>query len=723
MNMQNRIAVFIVGSFVSLTVAGAAPLRTTMLLDGAWQVAEGSLTNMPATFDRTAPVPGLVDMAMPAFTNAAAKGVAPGTFWYRRSFVLPDPLPVVGILRVGQSQYGIAVFVNGQPPRERVSGFVPMQFDVRKYLKPGANEIVIRVSSFPTMPPGNYMPAKYQIGWDAEKVAYTPGISDSVELILSGTPRIENVQVAPVIGKQWAEIRVHLDGSAEPPVEIEIREAKSGKLAGRQTGRADAGTKVLQLVVPITDCRLWSPENPFLYTLTARTAGDEFTTRFGMREFRFDPQTGHAVLNGKPYFMRGSNVCIYRFFDDPDRGGLPWDADWVRRLHRKFKDMHWNSLRYCIGFPPQRWYDVADEEGIMIQDEYPIWNPNRLFSETVDALADEYRAMMENHWNHPSVVIWDSCNETRNTITGQARDRVRDLDLSNRPWENGWARSDRPTDVVEDHPYHYLFTANPNPRLPLLKTANPGAGGQAPAWRPGHSPVLVNEYGGLWLNRDGTPTYLTRQLYARMLGANATTEQRRHTHALLLAADTEFFRAHRRLAGVLEFCALSYSRSSNRTGDPLSEYAKLRPPGALGNGTDGATCDHWTEHGVAKLEWDPEFYRYVRDAFAPVGLMVGFWDESATAGAVEKIPVTLINDLGEPWNGPVTLRVRRGDRVIAEQKQGSRIAAFATTSIPFEVIWPIQVGLCTLEAELRGADGQAVRSVRELTLQASPTAR
>ena len=39
--------------------------------------------------------------------------------------------------------------------------------------------------------------------------------------------------------------------------------------------------------------------------------------------------TGRAVLNGKPYFMRGSNITLYRFFEDSECGNLPW-RDWVR---------------------------------------------------------------------------------------------------------------------------------------------------------------------------------------------------------------------------------------------------------------------------------------------------------------------------------------------------------------------------------------------------------
>ena len=165
-----------------------------------------------------------------------------------------------------------------------------------------------------------------------------------------------------------------------------------------------------------------------------------------MRSFRFDPKTGRAVLNGKPYFLRGTNVCIYRFFEDPPRGDRPWREEWVRRLHRAFRSMHWNSIRYCIGFPPEMWYRIADEEGLMIQDEFPIWQGGNGRPELKsDALVKEYTEWMRERWNHPCVVIWDAQNETVTTETGKAIQAVRHLDLSDRPWDNGW-RSRRSPD-------------------------------------------------------------------------------------------------------------------------------------------------------------------------------------------------------------------------------------------------------------------------------------
>jgi hypothetical protein len=172
----------------------------------------------------------------------------------------------------------------------------------------------------------------------------------------------------------------------------------------------------------------------------------------------------------------------------------------------------------------------------------------------------------------------------------------------------------------------------------------------------------------------------------------ATPLQRFHMQATWLAADTEFWRAGRRAAGVLHFTTLGYSRP------------------------DGQTCDHWKQGGVEKLEWEPEFHRYVRHAFAPVGLAVNFWKDRIIRHTQARVPVILINDLDQPWSAPITLRLRKGDGAapIIEVKQDARLEPLGQTTVNFDVTWPEALGPYTLEAELCGADGEPVRSVREL---------
>ena len=669
--------------------------RRTLSLDGQWQVAEGKSDVPPAVFAHTVPVPGLVSLAKPAFDapgpkvanrqSLPQKDPKRDAFWYRRTFTLDGPVPVVARLKVAKAMFGTRVFLNGTLLGDHVPSFTPGYFDARPALKTGSNEILIRVGD-----DRDAVGREYPDGFDFEKERYIPGIFDSVELILSGTPHLLSVQAEPDIDGQTVRVQAVLRNNGEATkaaVKFVVREVRSGKIAGGWTSEpvelARGAETTVDAHIPLKGCHLWSPEDPFLYLLEADSGADRLRTRFGMREFKFDRATGRAVLNGRPYFMRGSNLTLYRFFEDSECGSLPWNDKWVRLLHQRVKDMHWNSLRFCIGFPPAAWYDIADEAGILIDDEFPIWFGGDVPKEMpTDELVKEYGEWLRERWNHPCVVIWDACNETLSAKTGSALKEVRALDLSNRPWDNGYSHPQEPGDMFEAHPYHFY---NANFKLANLATANPQAGD-------GQHAVVINEYGWLWLNRDGTPTTLTKQLYQNLLSTNSTTAQRFHLQATYLAAETEFWRAHRKAAAVMHFTTLGYSRA------------------------DGQTSDHWTKGGVAKLEWEPEFHKYVRDAFAPVGMMIDFWRIQPAAGATTRVPVVLINDLYKSWTGPVTLRLKRGAHVLLETKQTARIEALGTTTIVFDLAWGEQTEPCVLEAELRGADGEPIHSVRELEI-------
>jgi beta-galactosidase/beta-glucuronidase len=431
--------------------------RRLISLDGTWQIAEGSLDQQPQIFNRTVPVPGLADMAKPAFAEVGTpkSGQHRKAFWYRRTFSLDRPVPAAARLKFFKAKYGTKVWLNGKLVGEHLPCFTPAEFDVHALLKGpgGGNDLVVRVGAH-----RDVLPKGMPDGFDFEKISYIPGIYDSVELILSGTPRVANVQAVPDLEAKTVRVVAEIDGAGavgDSKVVCRVREAASGKLAGEVEVPLPAGQqgRKVDVRVPIRDCRFWSPEEPFLYELEVSTGADALRTRFGMRSFRFDAKTGRGVLNGKPHFLRGTNVCVYRFFEDPTRGDRPWREEWVRRLHRAFRSMHWNSIRYCIGFPPEMWYRIADEEGLMIQDEFPVWQGGQWPAELKsDALVKEYTEWMRERWNHPCVIIWDAQNESVTTETGKAIKALRHLDLSNRPWDNGYGQPQSPSDSYEAHP-------------------------------------------------------------------------------------------------------------------------------------------------------------------------------------------------------------------------------------------------------------------------------
>ena len=683
-----------------------AGARRIINLDGAWEVAEGSMDSPPAAFAHKVPVPGLVDMAEPAFAEVGKKSDKRQAFWYRRTFAVKAEIPEVAILKIHKARYGTKVFLNGQVVGEHLPCFTPALMDVKKFLKGAGreNELVIRLGA-----DRESLPQDQPAGWDFEKYKYIPGIYDSVELILSGAPHIANVQTVPEIDKSKVRVVVEMDnvaGADKIEIRYKLSGARTAKLVrsgvAQATGCSGDERVTVDFEVSVPDCRLWTPDDPFLYELELKTAGDCKLVRFGMRSFRFDPETKRAMLNGKPYFMRGTNVCIYRFFEDDARGDKPWRKEWVRKLHRKFKTMHWNSIRYCIGFPPELWYEIADEEGFLIQDEFPIWllgkapeNPQ------AEKIIPEYIEWMRERWNHPCVVLWDGQNESVTPETGKAISAVRRLDLSGRPWDNGWAEPQSPTDCAEAHPYLFIraWSGGEPFRFKDIAGVSP-----VPHLRDEQKkldvPIIINEYAWLWLNRDGSVTCLTDKVYSSLLGQNSTAEQRRLLYAKYLAGLTEFWRCHRECAGVLHFCGLGYSRPGD----------KPRPEG-------GATSDHFVN--LEKLEFEPNFEKYVREAFCPVGLMVDLWDEEIAPGAERQVKVFVINDLYRNWEGTVDLQILRGKQVVGKQSKPCTVESLGREILIFEQKFPNEAGDYRLVAQLAGDDGRPVRSIRDFKVVAS----
>lgn len=679
--------------------------RQVLSLNGEWEIAKtDTFATFPSVFESTVPVPGLVDMAIPVLdTGKNYDGVV---YWYRTNFTIEKNYPEVVRLVIGKAQYHTQVYLNDQFVGTHAYCFTPARFDVRQYMNPPGeeNELLIGIGGL------NHVSDTVIWGQDFEKLTYIPGIYDNVELILSGFPFIENIQVVPMIDEEKVRIVAGTDdGGKNTRVELTyaIRELASGKVV------AQGKVKTNDFTVSIPDCQLWTPESPFLYELKLSTAADEQSVRFGMRSFTFDTQHKRAMLNGKPYFMRGTNVCIFRFFEDPDRGTLPWDDKWVIKLHEQFKSMQWNSIRYCIGLPPARWYEVADSLGFLIQNEYPVWTSvaggfEKIYPKvTAEHLANEYRTWLPEHWNHPSVVIWDAQNESVTHIIGEAIGMVREMDLSDRPWENGWSEPGLSTDPIESHPYRfsryrtdkeppegykkYIFgkASRPDNDAAYHSLSTKGTGEVFP------NPVIINEYGWIWLNRDGSPTTLTDNVYETLWkGSELTSQQRLTIYARHLAMLTEYWRAHRQVAGVLHFCGLGYSRPEEPRGQ---------------------TSDHWTD--IKNLTFEPEFYKYVKPSFAPVGLMIDVWEKSYSVGSKLEVPVFITNDLDVTFDREITLSLLRDDLMVSVQQKEVSVKAYDADVITFNLDLPDVSGDYQLKAEYTAENGESVFSLRDIPVK------
>ena len=699
--------------------------RKQISLNGEWSVTETNDTIPPSEFSRKIQVPSLIDLAVPKFDNPGFTYIDLGPiktadpnhkrkyFWYKRRVKLDTESPEFAILKVHKAKFGHTVYVNGNYVGHENYCFTPSFFEISKYLNfDSENEILIRVGASPVQ-----LPDSIPFGFDYEKSLYFSGIYDNVELLMGGYPYIENVQIVPDIKNKLAKAIVYVEnGNKESKSSFVYKVWEKNSTQPIATGQTQTHTykegeiDTIHLTIEIPDCKLWSPENPFLYELEIKSGGDSKKVTFGMREFRFDTTSHLALLNDKPYYLRGTNIAMHRFFEDTVRNNLPWRKDWVEKMHDEFKDMYWNSYRFHVGFAPEAWYEVADEKGFLIQDEYPIWGlwpDGAKERHKVSVLVEEYKRWIKERWNHPSVVIWDAQNETQTDLTGQVIQKVRGLDFSGRPWDNGYSPPQSINDVIESHPYLFVFDHNNTfsiippwlkkpenkwePVLPeggLLKDElsispepfndvneyNPPAKGEKYP-----NSVIVNEYGWIWLYRDGSPAWVAEDVW-KCYPEYDTPEMRWDWRGRVIAAKTEYWRSRRDLAGVQHFCVLTCDRP---WGEKRSQVS-----------------DEWQD--VPGLIMQPLFKKYVKSAFSPVGLFIDQFDREYHSSKEINVPVAIYNDLEDNWKGDMIFKIVSGDSIVDQKHvENVTINPYQKEIYEFNVTLPAIAGEYEMIAEIK----------------------
>lgn len=719
--MMQKLLLILSSVFLALPINAQ---REIVNLNGVWDIEESiSASKVPSKFTHQVEVPGLANMASPNFegvdkfyskeyySNYWAKptlvklDINPDTMkigysfqkrnylWYRRSFESRPGYEAV-ILKINKAQFGTMVLVNGKKAGEYNGCFSAQYCNITSLLKKkGQNEVIIRIGAHPGV-----LPPSVPAGNDFEKRHWTPGIYDDVSVIFTNYPYIETLQVAPDIHKNEIVVQtVVVSGPRNGQVKLsaKITEWKSGKEVADATNdfTADGSPKsTFTFRMAIKDAKLWSPDNPFLYNLSITTGSDNVKTRFGMREFRFDTPTKRAYLNDKLIFLRGSNITLHRFFDDSLCMRHPWEEKWVRKLLTDLPAKYnWNSFRFCIGPVPDKWFDIADELGLLIQNEYFIWSYRPYWDRNI--LKGHLTDWMKDCWNHPSVAWWDINNETRETILTELISELRPLDLSGRAWDNGYNLPEGDNDPVEDHNYKFYSSVFGGPSWNQQKFQDGMAEKTTNAPHPTAHACILNEYGWLWLKRDGQATLLTSPVYDS-IARGYTNQQRQELYAYLLAAETEYFRAHRNYAGVLHFDYLTGDFKGAITGDIFKNPETLEP---------------------VKV-----FDDYFTEIFKPLGVYVNYFPAEVKPGSEAEVPVMIVNDEYRRISGNIEMKLfGNSDNEISESVVPFTVANLSQNTYKLKLNMPEKEGLYWLYTYAVQSDGSKTLCRRKVNITAN----
>lgn len=627
-------------------------------LNGNWQLQPGA--KKPGNFNYTVPVPAMVDNCKPSFNWQDND-----YFWYKKEIHLKTTqITENAWLQLEQVQFGTEVWLNGKQVGGDIPCYTSQWFDLNEYIRVGNNTLLVRVGQKHTLPKHS------AVGNDQERLAWIPGIWGDVQLHLYGQGRVRWLRVLPDIDTDRLNLRFEIENFTASKLsftlEWQIIEKKSqDNLTSvfRQKINIDAGVVASSKNdIAVTNYKLWLPESPSLYTVAFKlfdTAGrvvHKGETDFGFRKFEI--RDGHFYLNNQRKVLLGSNIAFHRLLNDSTRGTLLWDEAWIKKALIDIpKENNLSFFRFHLGHAYNRWYDLADEYGIMLEDEWGFWESGG----SPTQIEKEFMAWIRENCNRPSIVIWNALNESSDeVITQEIIPRMKKLDPT-RPWQH--------VDFNEDHPYIYSLG-------PVLNGKKFGFSRSIFDLQKSESPSMVNEFEWWWLDRENNPSKLTEIIVERWLGRNPTKEMLLDHQAFLAAELGELWR-RLDLDAIMPFVYLSVG--------------------------EGATAN-WFDGPLKKLKPKPVLIAY-KNAFSPIGVSLELWDRHLVCGEKRDINIFLFND--RPSNEDVSLCVynKNQPETIFFNQQFPLLAG-AREIVPFNWDVPFKPGSFLLRAEIKSANGK-----------------
>jgi beta-glucuronidase len=134
---------------------------------------------------------------------------------------------------------------------------------------------------------------------------------------------------------------------------------------------------------------------------------DKITTDIGFRDVRF--VNGQTFLNGERVKLMGVE---WTAGSNPDMGFAEPDTA-IIRMGKLMKNV--NAIFTRQHFQQSDvFYDFCDRNGILVQQEVPLWGPETPANDTIRRIAmRQLETMVRNLYNHPSIFSWGVGNELR----------------------------------------------------------------------------------------------------------------------------------------------------------------------------------------------------------------------------------------------------------------------------------------------------------------------
>lgn len=296
------------------------------------------------------------------------------------------------------------VYFDGEKIAHHYNAFTPFSAVVKDVLD-GEHEIRVEVDNTFGEHSSLHIPNDY----------YTyGGITRPVSVELLPNLYIKKIRFTPYKseGKWCARTEVQVCNLSSQSVKAELKISLDRVCESKSISFESDSEKWIEFENSYENIKEWSHEKPQLYILKAviELEGKEIDDLIERVGFRVVEVKGTQIyLNGKQVYLKGFNR-----HEDYAVEGCAVSLQHMVQDMDLMQDMNVNAVRTCHYPNDERFLDLCDERGIMVWEENharglvlkDMENPN--FEKQSE---DCIREMIENHYNHPSIVIWGILNE------------------------------------------------------------------------------------------------------------------------------------------------------------------------------------------------------------------------------------------------------------------------------------------------------------------------
>ena len=341
-----------------------------------------------------------------------------GEGWYRTTVTLPEGYEAAELLFDG-AMAEPRVTINGKEAGYWAYGYNAFRVDATPYIKAGKMDIGVHLQNL-----------EESSRWYPGAGLYRP-----VTLILKRNCSIDDWSVfARTVSLKSDEAEVAVDMTVrghdeQVKAQIVMADATGNMVAEAQNLAVKNG--LVNTTLKVKAPRLWSPETPYLYTLTTRVTKDgktldEKQQKIGIRTIKVSREGGFQ-LNGQTRKLKG--VCLHH--DLGPLGAAINKAALIRQI-RMLKEMGCDAIRTAHNMPSTWQMEICDSMGMMVMAEsFDMWiypkcknGYARFFKEW--ALKDITNLVL-NHRNHPSIVMWSIGNEIPEQWSEEGRQIAKQL--------------------------------------------------------------------------------------------------------------------------------------------------------------------------------------------------------------------------------------------------------------------------------------------------------